>query len=84
MKKYLFDNETYTDETSLEDAIHIYACHNFDEWIDDIYEPVTIMGNLTYPTSRVLKDVDPITYRCYLGDYENNLYKEVEEVKEDE
>lgn len=84
MKKYLFDNETYTDETSLEDAIHIYACHNFDEWIDDIYEPVTIMGNLEYPTSRVLKDTDPIAYRCYLSDYEDYLLREVEEVATDE
>lgn len=84
MKKYLFDNETYTDETSLEDAIHIYACHNFDEWIDDIYEPVTFMGNITHPVSEVLKEVEPITYRCYLSDYESYLLEEVEEVATDE
>lgn len=82
--KYKFDNKIYTDEQSLEYAVHAYAYQHFDEYLDGMYEQVNVMGNLTYPTSRVLKDVDPITYRCYLGDYENNLYKEVEEVKEDE
>lgn len=84
MKKYLFDKKIYTDEQSLEEAVYIYAYHHFDEYLDDIYEPVNVMGNLTYPTSRVLKDVDPTAYRCYLSDYENDLYKEAKGVAADE
>ena len=84
MKKYLFDNKIYPDEQSLEEEAYIYAYHHFDEYLDDIYEPVTIMGNLEYPTSRVLKDTDPIAYRCYLCDYADYLLREVEEVATDE
>lgn len=80
MKKYLFDNKIYADKQSLDEAVYIYAFQHFDEHLDGIYEPVNVMCELTYPTSRVLKDTDPIVYRCYLSNYESSLYDDVEEV----
>lgn len=77
-KKYEFRCVRYTEE-ELEEAVHAYAYQHFDEYLDDIYGPVNIMDDLTYPTSRVLKDVDPTAYKCYLSDYENSLYKEAKE-----
>lgn len=76
--KYEFNHGFYTEE-ELEEEVHTYAYKHFDEYLDDVYGQVNVMGNLTYPTSRVLKDVDPTTYRCYLSDYENDLYKEAKE-----
>lgn len=84
MKKYLFDNKVYPDKQSLDEAVYIYAFQHFDEYLDGIYEPVTFMGNITHPVSEVLKEVEPITYRCYLSDYESYLLEEVEEVATDE
>tara|TARA_R110000751_G_scaffold245206_1_gene345226 strand:- start:14 stop:241 length:228 start_codon:yes stop_codon:yes gene_type:complete len=44
----------------------------YDEMIDDCSEEVKI-GNMTYSPSRVLKEVDPIAYRCGLNDYLDSL-----------
>ena len=44
----------------------------YDEMIDDCSEEVKI-GNITFSPSRVLKELDPIAYRCGLGDYLDSL-----------
>lgn len=41
----------------------------YDEWLDDIYEPVNI-GGYTYLTSVALRLVDPIAYRVGRSDWE--------------
>jgi len=57
---------------------------SYCEMIDDMGE-VTI-GNLSYQSSRVLREVDPIAYRCGLLDYVDGIeleddpkYKELTE-----
>ena len=44
----------------------------YDEMLDDCHEDVKICG-MTYATSRALKDVDPIAYRCGFSDYTASL-----------
>jgi hypothetical protein len=44
----------------------------YDEMLDDCY-PMVKIGNLGYSPSRVLKEVDPIAYRCGLNDYLDSL-----------
>tara|TARA_R110002167_G_scaffold208289_1_gene412335 strand:+ start:442 stop:684 length:243 start_codon:yes stop_codon:yes gene_type:complete len=44
----------------------------YDQMIDDCSEEVKI-GNITFSPSRVLKELDPIAYRCGLGDYLDSL-----------
>ena len=52
----------------------------YDEMLDECNEDVKICG-MTYTTSRALKDVDPIAYRCGFSDYtasleEDNIFVE--------
>jgi len=44
----------------------------YDEMLNDC-TPMVKVGNLEYLPSRVLKEVDPIAYRCGLNDYLDSL-----------
>ena len=44
----------------------------FDEMLDDSIPEIEI-GCLTYSPSRVLKNVDPVAYRCSLNDFVDSL-----------
>lgn len=47
---------------------------DFDDYIDDIHSPVSILG-LQYPSSSVLKEIDPTAYACEFDNWldANNL-----------
>jgi|TARA_S200002703_G_C3676312_1_gene207713 hypothetical protein len=56
------------------------AYEMYDQMLDECYEDPKICG-MSYCTSRALKDVDPIAYRCGFSDYtahleEDNIYVE--------
>ena len=56
------------------------AYEMYDEMLDECNEDVKICG-MSYCTSRALKDVDPIAYRCGFSDYtasleEDNIFVE--------
>lgn len=53
--------------------IQDYVDENLDDFIDEENEMVSI-GSLTYYPSQVLKDCDPIAYRCYGDDLHNHFY----------
>ena len=42
----------------------------FEEWLDEVYEPVEIAG-VTIAASTVLRECDPIAYRCAVADWED-------------
>ena len=44
----------------------------FDEFLDEFYDEVKVCG-MTYSTSYVLKECDPVAYRCMKSDYEGNF-----------
>ena len=44
----------------------------FDEYLDESYDEVNICG-MTYSASHVLKECDPIAYRCTKSEYEGNF-----------
>lgn len=44
----------------------------YSDWIDEINGPVYI-GSLAYCASRVLRELDPIAYRCGFSDYLDGL-----------
>lgn len=50
-----------------------YSCTDdeYDEMLDDVYGDVEVCG-MTCPSSRALKELDPIAYNCGKGDYESN------------
>jgi len=37
------------------------------DWLDEIYEPVQV-GNSTFDVSRIIKELDPIAFRCGMAD----------------
>ena len=56
------------------------AYEMYDDMLDDCFGDVKIL-NMLYYTSRALKDVDPIAYRCGFSDYtatleEDNIFVE--------
>lgn len=44
----------------------------YSDWLNEIYGPVYV-GSLAYCASRVLRELDPIAYRCGFSDYLNGL-----------
>lgn len=44
------------------------ALELFDEYLDELQEPVTILG-MTYALSKVLKECDPIAYRVTFNEW---------------
>lgn len=50
-----------------------YECSDdeFSDWIDSIYPEVSV-GSLTFSPSEIMKELDPIAYRCGKSDYESN------------
>ena len=52
--------------------------HNaYDEFLDEIHEPIHIAGTVIYP-SRALKECDPIAYRTGFNDWTDSEYYEFE------
>lgn len=65
----------------------------FDDMLDDSIPEIEI-GSLTYSPSHVLKNVDPVAYRCSLNDYADfldvedsdeykSLQEEIDQLKSD-
>ena len=58
----------------------------YDEMLDDCEGPVELCG-MTYSASHVLREVDPVAYRCGFNDYVDSLTHDdifVEGLTEDE
>ena len=47
----------------------------YDDMLNDVYGPVKI-GYLEFDPSEILRELDPIAYRCGLADYESELEEE--------
>ena len=57
----------YTDTSG--NGLSDYDLHErYDEMLDECYEPVTVTG-MEYQTSRALRELDPIAYRCGFNDW---------------
>lgn len=44
----------------------------YDEWLDEIYGEIMI-GCISFLPSHILKELDPIAYRCGFSDYIDSL-----------
>lgn len=53
------------------------------EYLDEVYDEVTVCG-MTYSAGTALESVDPVAFRCGLGDYESQIQSELEEAIENE
>ena len=78
MTKYLIDwEECERDEfqRKLEAAIYDYAERNYDDELDETHQDYKIMG-LSFSASRVLKECDPIAYKCGVNDLADSELRE--------
>ena len=54
----------------------------YDEMLDDCYGTVSVAG-MEYETSRLLKEVDPIAYKCGFTDFMHSMQEDDEEITDD-
>lgn len=59
------------------------STEEYIQLLDDIYGDVTIAG-MTYSAGTALEAIDPVAFRCGLGDYESQIQSELEEALENE
>ena len=76
---YKFNDVVVETMEELEDAVVSYAARTYDELLDSSFGMVNVCG-YEYSTSEVLKNTDPITYRCGFGEYVSDLYMDVEDL----
>ena len=56
--------------------VSVYASdESYSDWIDEIEGEIIICG-MSYSASNILREVDPISYRCIFSDYCDGLEKE--------
>lgn len=80
MKKFYLNEEEITEEEfnkQLEGCIAEYIGNNYDDLIDEDNEEYKI-GDLTFPASMVLKECDPVAYRCGQSDYESSILEDAQ------
>lgn len=78
--RYYVDNKKVTKEyfmEELEGAINARCEESYDDMLDECYEPYKI-GCCTFYASQVLKECDPIAYRCGLSDYQSAELEEAQ------
>lgn len=51
--------------------------------LDECYDEVSVCG-MSYSAGRVLSEVDPVAFRCGLGDYESEIQSAMEDQLERE
>ena len=80
MKKFYLNEEEITEEEfnkKLEGCIAEYIYNNYDDLLDEGYDEYKL-GYLTFTASDVLKNCDPVAYRCRQSDYESSILKEAQ------
>lgn len=78
MTKYLIDCEEFERDEfqrKLEEATYDYAERNYDDELDETHQDYEIMG-LSFSASRVLRECDPIAYKCGLNDFADSELRE--------
>lgn len=56
---------------------------DYIDFLDECYEEVIICG-MTFSQGGALKNLDPVAFRCGLGDYESEIQSELEEAIDNE
>lgn len=78
MKKYYVNYDEVSEEEfyeQLEGCVNEYASENYDDLIDESYEPYQIEGT-TFNASMILKKCDPVVYRCCVDSYASSIMDE--------
>ena len=81
--KFMFNGQVYNTRADAESAVSDYAGETYDDMLDSTNDPVIVNG-FTYAPSYVLRFIDEIAYRCGLGDYEDSLLPNIQEIETNE
>lgn len=75
MTYYINEEEVnkYEFQEKLLESIEFTCKEGFDEFLDEVNEPIEIMG-IKYDTSYVFYQVDPIAYDIEMHEYFNNIF----------
>ena len=52
---------------------------DYDDWLDELEYDGVKVGSLTFQASDVLKNCDPIAYRCGFTDYQESMRESIED-----
>ena len=63
------------------DASEYVTENQYDDMLDECHDMVTI-GHLSYYPSTVLKEVDPIAYRCGYNDYADSVDMDLDSIED--
>ncbi len=80
MKFKIYDDVYDDAEDCAEALINLEPCEldeAFDEYLDEVYGTINVAG-YDYDTSYVLREIDPIAYRCDKNDYIDSLRGDIE------
>ena len=72
MRYYVNDKEVSESEfrEELESSVRANVEEHYDDMLDDAYDEIRI-GVCTFTASQILRECDPIAYRCGIDDFVN-------------
>ena len=79
------DKKSYSDavDDEVEKRVEALEEDAYDEWLDEIEGEIAV-GNLTFYASDILKNCDPVAYRCGFGDYQESMRDSINDEVTDE
>lgn len=80
MKKYYVNYDEVSEEDfnkQLEGCIAEYIDNNYDDLLDEGYDEYNL-GYSTFSASMILKNCDPVAYRCGQSDYESSILEDAQ------
>lgn len=81
MTKYLIDDERVNEKDfyeRLEEEVNDYVDSNYDDILDECY-PTFKMGYLEFYPSQILRECDPVAYRCGVSDEQSAKLEEAKD-----
>ena len=78
MSNFKIENVTYFRGFDVRNGQIDITESEYEDFLNEIYDAVEICG-MSYDSGRALRLLDPVAFRCGLGDYESEIQSELEE-----
>ena len=83
MSNFNINNVTFFRGHTVSNGQVDISSDEYQEFLNEIHGDVTICG-MTYGQGDALEALDPVAFRCGLGDYESEIQSELEEAIDNE
>ena len=77
MSNYKIENVTFFRGFDVRNGQIDITESEYEDFLNEAYDAVEICG-MSYDSGRALRLLDPVTFRCSLGDYESEIQSELE------